>query len=286
MNSMFHQPHNLADALRLRDELPDAVVVNGSTDISVAMNHGTLHPRAFIDLSQVAEIRKMERDGADLLIGAGVTCTQLGRCHLRTLREAALSVGGPAIRNQATLGGNLITASPAGDGCVALLALGGAVELTHATRGSRWVDLRAFFLGYRQTALAPDELVTRVRVPYNPRSRWYKIGKRGAVNISLVCAATAHRPDGSFGLAFGCVGPIPLFAPQAEAVLADGPLDDARIAEAARIVATEVQPIDDHRGSADYRRAMCATLTRRLLTDLMHADSQGDADAHRCGTAA
>lgn len=283
---MFHQPRDLAAALKLRAQHPQAQVVNGSTDVSVAINHGLLHPQAFINLARIAELRTMERAGDDFVIGAGVTFAQLGRCHLRALREAALSVAGPAIRNLGTLGGNLITASPAGDGCVALLALGGAVELTSAARGPRWVDIRAFFLGYRRTALAADELVTRIRVPYNPATRWYKIGKRGAVNISLVCCAAARRPDGTFGLAFGCVGPTPLFTPQAEALLAAGPLTPERIETAADQAESEVAPIDDHRGSAAYRRAMCRTLARRLLTDLAAGDGKGDADVHGTGAAA
>ncbi|MCB9849266.1 MAG: FAD binding domain-containing protein [Phycisphaerales bacterium] len=283
---MFHQPVDIETALRLRGERPDATVVNGCTDVSVARNHGMLHPREVIDLSRIASLKTIEHDGDNLLIGAGATFAQLGKCHLKALREAALSVAGPAIRNQGTIGGNLVTASPAGDGCVALLAMGGDVELASAARGSRWVDVRAFFLGYRKTELAGDELVTRVRVPYNPVTRWYKIGKRGAVNISLVCAAVARRTDGSFGLAYGCVGPIPLFAPKAERVLARGPLTDALIAEAADVVESEVAPIDDHRGSADYRRAMCRTLTTRLLADIAKNGDQGDADAFSAGAAA
>jgi len=283
---MFVQPTELAEALRLRAQHPEAVVVNGATDVSVALNHGTLHPRAFLDISRISALRTIERDGDTLLIGAGVTFAQLGRGHLRALREAALSVAGPAIRNLGTIGGNLVTASPAGDGCVALLAMGGAVELSSAARGSRWVDVRKFFLAYRKTELAQDELVTRIRVPFNPATRWYKIGKRGAVNISLVCCAVARRPDGSFGLAFGCVGPTPLYAPKAEALLAGGPPTDARIAEAAAMAETEVAPIDDHRGSAAYRRAMCGVLARRLLSDLAFRDSKGDADVFDAGAAA
>jgi CO/xanthine dehydrogenase FAD-binding subunit len=283
---MFHQPLDIDDALGLRAQYPDATVINGATDISVAMNHDTFHPRAFIDLSRIATLRALNHDGEMFVMGAGVTFAQLGRNHLRALREASLSVAGPAIRNMGTIGGNLVTASPAGDGCVALLAMGGTVELTNHERGPRWVDIREFFVGYRRTALAADELVTRVRVPYNPATRWYKIGKRGAVNISIVCCAAARRPDGTYGIAFGCVGPTPLFAPKAEAVLGAGPLTPELIAAAADTAATEVAPIDDHRGSAAYRTAMCRTLSQRLLADLAANDGKGDADAFSTGAAA
>ena len=164
--------------------------------------------------------------------------------------------------------------------------MGGAVELSSAARGPRWVDVRQFFLGYRKTALAGDELVTRVRVPYNPATRWYKIGKRGAVNISLVCCAVARRVEGSYGIAFGCVGPTPLFAPRAEALLGRGPLTPHALDEASAMAETEVAPIDDHRGSAAYRRTMCRTLCRRLLADLAASDGKGDADAASAGAAA
>ena len=254
-------------------------MVNGATDVAVAMNHGVLQPREYLDLSRVADLRQVEHVDDYLVLGAGVTFNQIGRLHVRTLREAAISVAGPAVRNMGTIGGNLVTASPAGDGCVALLALHADVELTSAERGPRWIGVREFFLGYRKTALAGDELVTRVRIPYNPVSRWYKIGKRGAVNISLVCCALARLQDGRYGLAFGCCGPVPLFAPQSENLLNESPLTDDLIERVAAKVAEEVVPIDDFRGSADYRRSMCQVLTRRLLRDLAAAPDQGDADA-------
>jgi len=277
---MFYQPQTLAAALDIRGQLGDeATVVNGCTDICVAMNHGALRPRAFLDLSRVDELRSIDRENGALLMGAGVTFTQMGRMHIRCLKEAALSVAGPAIRNMGTIGGNLVTASPAGDGSVALLSMNADVELTSKARGSRWIAVRDFFVDYRKTALAADELITRVRAAHNPLTRWYKIGKRGAVNISLVCCSVAVNPDGKFGLAYGCVGPIPMFAPKSEALLNGGPLTAELIDEVTNTVTSEVAPIDDHRGSAAYRRAMCAALTRRLLNNIAAGDRKGDADA-------
>jgi CO/xanthine dehydrogenase FAD-binding subunit len=277
---MFHQPCHLEQALELRAQFgPRATVINGGTDVVVALNHGAPRPAAFLDLSRVDELRTIERANGSVLLGAGVTFAQLGRLHLRALREAALSVGGPAIRNMGTIGGNIVTASPAGDGSVALLAMHAEVELSSAARGPRWLPLVDFFIDYRKTALNDDELLTRVRVPHNPRTRWYKIGKRGAVNISIVCCAVSRNPDGRHGIAFGCVGPMPLRAQKAEALLDAAPSPAAAIDEAAALCATEVRPIDDHRGSAEYRCAMCVTLSRRLLADLTGGDGKGDADA-------
>lgn len=277
---MFVQPQTIDEALEYRARYArDATVINGGTDVVVAMNHGGLRPRAFLDLSKVSELRRVDHENGSILLGAGVTFAQLGRMHLRSLREAALSVAGPAIRNMGTIGGNVVTASPAGDGSVALLSMDAELELTSLERGSRWIALRDFFIDYRRTALAADELVTRVRVPANPLTRWYKIGKRGAVNISIVCCAAARKPDGRYGLAFGCVGPMPLVAKEAEALLGSRPLSPELIDQAAQAAAEEMRPIDDFRGSAAYRQAMCRTLAHRLLTQIAESDGRGDADA-------
>jgi carbon-monoxide dehydrogenase medium subunit len=273
---MFHQPETLEHALELRGRLRDrAVVVNGGTDVLVAMNHRALHPRGFLDLSRVRELRAIERDGDDLCLGAGTTFSQMGCLDIRCLQEAALSVGGPQIRNAGTIGGNLVTASPAGDGIVALLVLDAQVELASAERGRRWLDLdKDWFLGYRDTALADDELVTRVRVRSDYNTAWYKIGKRGAVNISIICCAAARTSEGQYRLAFGSVHFRPVRAPAAERLLAGPAPTQAAIEQAAQSVMREVSPIDDHRGGADYRRAMCGVLTRRLVRSLAQCEGE------------
>ncbi len=277
---MFHQPTTFEQALELRRALgTDATVINGGTDVVVAMNHGAIHPQCFLDVSRIRSLRKVERQNGHVVMGAGVTFSELGKMHFRALREASLSVGGPAIRNMGTIGGNIATASPAGDGCVALLAMNAEVQLASKARGDRWMPLVDYFIDYRKTALADDELIHAVRVPHNPRSRWYKIGKRGAVNISLVCCAISQNENKKTELAFGCVGPIPKITPKASALLAGEELTPELINDAANLVTHEVSPIDDQRGTATYRRAMCGTLTKRLLTQLMKDDAKGDADA-------
>ncbi|MFH0982903.1 MAG: FAD binding domain-containing protein [Planctomycetota bacterium] len=267
---MFYQPRTLQEALELRGRLrDDAVVVNGGTDVLVGMNHGTLRPRSFLDLSHLRDFNLIERDNGWLGLGAGTTFAQLGRLEIKCLREAALSVGGPQIRNAGTIGGNLVTASPAGDGIVALLALEAQVEVASAARGPRWLDLNEeWFLAYRKTALQDDELVTHLRLRADFETAWYKIGKRGAVNISLVCCAVGRSPEGRYDLAFGSVAFRPIRAPKAEQLLEGHTLTDEVIAQAAEGVMQEVSPIDDHRAGAAYRRAMCGVLTRRLLREL------------------
>lgn len=267
---MFEQPHTLDEALQLRGRLgKEATVIAGGTDVLVAMNNGTLRPRSFLDLSHVKDFNRIERGNGWVCVGAGATFAQLGKLDVVCLREAALSVGGPQIRNTATIGGNLVTASPAGDGSVALLALDAQVEVASAARGPRWLSLNdEWFLAYRRTALQDDELVARVRFRGDFDTAWYKIGKRGAVNISIVCCAIGRSPDHRCRVAFGSVAFRPVRTPGAEKLLEGQPLSDERIERAARSAAAEVAPIDDQRCGAAYRRAMCGTLTRRLLRQL------------------
>jgi CO/xanthine dehydrogenase FAD-binding subunit len=276
---MFYQPADMTEALRLRAELgPEVVTVCGGTDVVVAMNHGAVRPEAILDLSRVAGRDSVERADGMYVLGGGVTFAQMAKLPVRALAEAARSVGGPQIRNIGTIAGNLGTASPAGDGSVALLALDAEVELSHAERGSRWVRLDEFFLDYKRTALRPDELITRVRFPADFQSVWYKIGKRGAVNISIVCCAIGRSPARECRIALGSVGPYPMRAREAEAVLNGDAASiahravphpsDERIETAAEAAELEAAPIDDQRSSARYREAMCRVLVRRLLREL------------------
>ena len=274
---MLHQPQTLQEALELRGRLKgDAVVVHGGTDVLVAMNRGELRPRSFLDLSGVRDFDVIERDNGWICIGAGTTFARLAALDVTCLREAALSVGGPQVRNAGTIGGNLVTASPAGDGAVALLALDAQVEVASAARGPRRLSLNdAWFLAYRQTALEDDELITRVRVRADLETAWYKIGRRGAVNIGLVCCAIGCSRDDRYCLAFGCVAFRPIRTPHAEKLLNGQALNDNLIEEAARSVMREVSPIDDHRAGAAYRRAMCGVLAQRLLHGLKSDLSEG-----------
>src|SRR5437870_678969 len=151
------------------------------------MNAGKATPENFIDLTHVPELRAINRRNGTIELAGNVTHAQCGRLPVKCLAQASLSVGGPGIRELGTLAGNLATASPAGDGSTALLALDAEVELT-SVRGMRKLPLEKFFLSYRKTALAPDEMITKVSLPANYRSDWLKNGKHGAVNISVVAA--------------------------------------------------------------------------------------------------
>lgn len=259
----------MEEALRVRGEMGvDVTPLGGGTDIIVALNRSTTGPKHYLDLTHVAGYSDVRRENGDWLLSAGTSFTQLGKLPVRAVAEASMTVGGPAIRNRGTIAGNLGTASPAGDGCVALLATDAKVELSHASRGMRTIPIDEYFTGFRETALLDDELITAVRMPADWRTAWYKIGKRGSINISLVCCAIGLSPTGDLRIAFGCVAPMVIRAKSAEAIIQkDGWSDDA-IEAAAQAAMKDVSPIDDHRASAAYKQAMCGVLTRRLLREM------------------
>lgn len=271
---MFYQPHSFDEALSLRAKLgADVTPIAGGTDIVVAINRTGNSPRNFLDLSHVRDFTTVTRDNGSYTLAGGTTFTQLGKLSVRSLAQAAMTVGGVAIRNCGTIAGNLGTASPAGDGCVALMALDAEIELRHAKRGSRIIPIHEYFTGFRKTALLADELISSVRIPTYWRTAWYKIGKRGSINISLVCCAIGISPRGDIRIAFGCVAPTVTRAKLAESIIQKDGISDKSIEAAAQSAMKEVSPIDDHRCSAAYRRAMCGALTRRLLRQLKDEQS-------------
>ena len=273
--NMFAQPHDIEESLRLRAEMgTDIVPIAGGTDIVVTLNRSTTGPKHFLDLTHVGDYADLRRENGHWHLAGGATFSQLGRLPVRALAEAAMTVGGPAIRNRGTIAGNLGTASPAGDGCVALMAVDAEVELSHAARGRRVIPIDQYFTGFRQTALLADELITAVLLPADWRTAWYKIGKRGSINISLVCCAIGVSPGGDVHIAFGCVAPTVMRAKSAEAIIEKDGWSDGAIEAAAQAAMQDVSPIDDHRASARYRRAMCGVLARRLLRQLRDESSQ------------
>jgi CO/xanthine dehydrogenase FAD-binding subunit len=191
------------------------------------------------------------------------------------LAHAARTVGSPQIRNAGTIGGNLATASPAGDTLPVLVALDAVVELA-STRGTRAMPVTEFLTGPKRTALAPDELIVGVRVPlWRGPQQVRKVGVRNAMVIAVASLALVLDLDRlSVGVGLGSVGPVPLDAPEASTWLADrlrwlperAVLDDRRIGdEFAAMVAAAARPIDDHRGGAEYRRHAVEVMARRAL---------------------
>jgi CO/xanthine dehydrogenase FAD-binding subunit len=230
-------------------------------------------------LGTVAELRGIREEGGVLVLGAATSFAEMIRSPLvqrraRSLVEAARTVGSWAIQLQGTIGGNLATASPAGDGSVALLALSAEATL-RGPRGPRRVPLHEFFTGPKRSVLARDELLTEVRIPAAPpgarlRGAFLKVGKRKAMAISIVCAAVelAQGPGGDVldvGIAYGSVAPTPIRARSAEALLRGKRLTEDVIRRAAAAAAGDTRPIDDVRGQAWYRKEVAAVLVERAL---------------------
>jgi len=226
----------------------------------VELNFDRARPDALLNLNEVAELRGWSRDDGSIRLGAGLTYTEAMEPPLAellpALAEASRTVGGPQIRNRATIGGNLGTASPAGDALPPLLIGDAAIELA-SLRGERTVQLNEFLLGPKRNALAEDELIAGVRVSADTaRQTFMKVGPRNAMVISVVSLALAvDRERGEVRAAFGSAGPVPALvtAPLSEL---DGFPD--RVAAAA-------SPIDDVRGSAAYRRHALRVLTARAV---------------------
>ena len=270
-------PRSLEEALALRAAHPDAVPVAGGTDLMVAVNFGRARPPVLLDLSRVQELKSWRRENGSVFVGAGMTFARIGRelARFRPLVEAARSVGSPQIRSRATIGGNVGTASPAGD-ALPVLAAYDAVIVAGSARGTRRETWHAFFTGPKRTTLAPDELVLGVewQVVDGPGS-FAKVGTRNAMVIAIagVCLQLDLRAH-SVRLALGSVAPTVVRAPDAEAFAADvvpwdepeRQLPEEAVVEFGRLAAVAARPIDDVRGSAAYRRHIVEVLARRALS--------------------
>lgn len=280
-NPVYFQPATLREALELKRHYgSEAAWLAGGTDLILMMNGGRVPSRRLIDITRIEELHKVpELNSSRVRIGGGVTFSTLAQLPVRSLSEASLSVGGPQIRNRATIGGNIGTASPAADGVTALLALDTSISYGNID-GTIFMPLEDFFLEYRKTKLNAGDIVEAVTIDLHWKTAWQKLGKRGAMNISVVCCAVGISPELTARFAFGSVGPYPMRTPQAAQFLTDAmaeagtqfermqPLKDSVIQETCRMAMSEVRPIDDFRGSAHYRRAMAGALLKKALRQL------------------
>jgi len=245
---------------------PEALPIWGGTDVMVELNFARKRPEALLDLTRVGELARWSEHDGWFRIGAGVTYTrvidELGP-QLPGLALASRTVGSPQIRNRGTIGGNLGSASPAGDALPPLYAAGAEVELASAS-GSRRVPVDEFVAGPKRTALAPDELIAAVWVPAaSGPQQFAKVGTRNAMVIA-VCSFALDLGTGR--TCIGSAGPTPLRAHEAEAFLAGAEPGAAAAARFGELVAAAASPIDDVRGTAAYRRHALGVLARRTLT--------------------
>jgi CO/xanthine dehydrogenase FAD-binding subunit len=270
-------PATLAEAYQLMAE-GDYRPLAGGTDLMVQLEADVVEPpAAVLDLWRLDDLRGIGYDGYDISIGALTTYTELRgspviRARLPALEEAAATVGAAQIQNRGTIGGNICNASPAGDTLPVLLAIDATFDIG-STAGERTVPAREFWTGYRQTALRDDELLLRIRFPVERarHTRFRKVGTRAALAISKVVMALSYREDGSHWsdvrLALGSVAATTIRARGTEAVLEGHAPTEPIADEAATTLANEIQPIDDVRSTADYRRSVSARILHRLLRE-------------------
>jgi len=269
-------PRTLDEALQQKSAHPDAISLAGGTDVMVEINFGRLRPAGIIDLTRIPELREWRREDSHLFLGAGVPYSRIVRelADFVPLVQASRSVGSPQIRNRGTVGGNLGTASPAGDALPVLAAYDAEVVLQNR-RGTRSLPWHTFLEGPKKTAMAPDELIvgTRWQVVNGPGS-FSKIGTRNAMVIAVAGLCLQVDLDARrLRVALGSVGPTILRATEAERFIAErltwddpgAPVTDEIVAEFAELVGRAAKPIDDVRGTARYRLHGCTVLAGRAL---------------------
>ena len=249
-------PRSFDEALRLKAESPHAVPVQGGTDLLVELNFDRRRPDVILNLAELDELRGWSREDGFVRLGAGLTYAEAMAAPLPALAEASRTVGSPQIRNRGTIGGNLGTASPAGDALPPLLAEEAEVEVA-SLRGERRVALREFLVGPKRNALEADELIAGVRVRASGEPQTFmKVGPRNAMVIAIASLAlVADRERGELRASFGSCGPVAGFV--------SCPLEEAP-ALPERVVAA-ASPIDDVRGTAAYRRHALGVLAERAV---------------------
>ncbi|MFM7892920.1 MAG: FAD binding domain-containing protein, partial [Actinomycetota bacterium] len=270
---------SLQQALQALRDHPGARLVQGGTDLMVEVNFNRTSVNDVVALRQVNELKRwhIDDDAGAIRLGAGVPYAEMERSplreHLPALAQAARTVGSPQIRAAGSLGGNLGTCSPAGDGLPVLSALDAIVHL-QSVDGTRDTSIHDFMVGVKKNTRRADEVIVAVTLPLLAGYQGYaKVGTRNAMVISAASACLAHDPlGGTVRVALGAVAPTVVRARQAEAWLAE----QANLRGALRIspelarefgqrAANECSPIDDHRSTATYRRHAIAVLVERLL---------------------
>jgi xanthine dehydrogenase small subunit len=278
----FVRPADLAEAVRLLAEHPDALLLGGATDLGVAINLQALRPSLVLAVDRLEELRILHLGDTEVRIGAALTLSEIERGlagRIPLLDQLFPQFASRLIRNAATLGSNLATASPIGDAAPVLLALDASLVLT-GPGGDRVVPLDEFFTGYRQTVRAHDELIREIRVPLPLASTtaFHKVAKRRFDDISSVAIAFAlDLDDGAVARArigVGGVAATPIRARATETALEGMPWSPDTVARAATVLAGEGTPLSDQRASGRYRRAMLEQSLLRLHAEAAASDGR------------
>ncbi|MEM9481209.1 MAG: xanthine dehydrogenase molybdopterin binding subunit [Verrucomicrobiota bacterium] len=288
----YHRPQSLAEALSLKAAHPDFEFIAGATETAVLINKIHHRPPGLIGLEEVPELQRIEKTASHWHLGGGVSLTEIEKelaGEIPAFQEMLRKFASRQIRHRATLGGNLVTASPIGDSAPVLLALDAEVTLASAD-GTRTVPLADFFTGYRKTKLGPNELLISVTIPRQlpGRLEFYKVSRRREMDISAVSASVRIATDSEgmiteARLAFGGVAATPARAKKTEDALQGRTLEEAKSEDILKILETEFTPLDDHRASAHFRNLLVRELFLKYLageteTILPPVDSSFDPD--------
>lgn len=276
----FLRPASWEDALAAKAEHPTAVPIAGGTDVMVEINFDHRRPEYLLDLNRIGDLNEWEVGEKTVCLGASVPYTQIMenlRAELPGLALASHTVASPQIRNRGGVGGNLGTASPAGDAHPALLAAGCEVEV-ESVRGRRMIPIDDFYTGVKRNAMEPDELIRSVHLPKaDGPQQFSKVGTRNAMVIAVCAFGIALHPETrTVRTGIGSAAPTPVRARAAEDFLAaaleeggfwesGGPLPPSLAKQFAQLASGACNPIDDVRGSARYRRHAVGIMARRTL---------------------
>ena len=279
-SSKYFAPKTINEALEVLGDKEELQIIAGGTDIMVEKFEKLYEVNTWLALDKIEELKEININENKLEIGAGVTHNQLVNSsiieeNLEVLKRAALDVGSPQIRNRGTIGGNIVTSSPAGDLLPVLLIYNSKFVLK-SKENERIVEANEFFTGVKENLLKENELLTKVIIPLkkNDFAKWEKIGKRKALVISSLSLAIRITLDDQYkkiedaSLAMGAVAPTPIKINKATKEILGKEIKEIDFERIASIVEKEISPIDDIRGTADYRNDVAYNITLRALNDI------------------
>ncbi len=272
----FFSPTNLDEALALKQRHPAAKWITGATDLGVNLSRAQYLAPSFIALDRVTELQRIIRTKSEITIGAGVSMTRIEQelaGVLPAFDQMLPWFAARQIKNRATIGGNLGSASPIGDVLPILLALDAEV-ICLGVEGERMIKIDDYFFAYRKTACRPEEIILSVKIKLKPalKQAFYKVAKRQTDDISIVAACFALELNAlnivqSVRMGFGGVAAMPLRAVKTETLLLGKVLDEDLLAQSIENLQNEFQPLDDHRASANYRRQLCGNLWAKFIAE-------------------
>ncbi|KKN50084.1 hypothetical protein LCGC14_0636350 [marine sediment metagenome] len=277
----YFTPNTIKEVLHLLDQYgSDANVIAGGTDLLVRMKNEVISPSHLINIMKISEMSFIKAEEGWLRIGAATKWHEVVEFCAKdrkytALYEASCSLGKVQVRNMATIGGNLCTASPAADSAPALLVFNSRVKLTSA-QGERIINLEDFFKGVNLTAMAPNEIMTEIQIPSinnGMGSAFMKITRVGADISKISCAVALERQGdicASCKIAMGAVAPVPMKIDQANKIVIGKKVDASLVEEMEKKVSEEINPITDIRSTAEYRRKTAAILLKDVFWKAWH----------------